>query len=105
MSVEDLKSLKSGSFDAYVSTFTLHIPGDQSKILSEAFRVLAPGGKMCFSVWGKKEDSHLFTLTPTILKEFGIENTKKRSSFHMGNREDTIAMMQAAGFVNVLAWY
>ena len=84
---------------------TLHIPADQEKVLSEAKRLLRPGGKICFSVWGKKEDSHLFTLTPKILKEFDIVNTKKRSSWHMGNREETIKLMQNAGFVNVVAWY
>jgi hypothetical protein len=56
-------------------------------------------------VWGKKEDSSLFTLIPKILEEFNIVETKARSSWHMGERDPTIKMMEDTGFVNVLAWY
>ena len=62
-------------------------------------------GKICFSVWGKKEDSHLFTLIPKILDEFDIVETKARSSWHMGDRDATINLMEKLGFENILAWY
>ena len=42
-------------------------------MLLEAYRVLKPGGKAAFSVWGSKEQGELFTVFPTILEKHGIK--------------------------------
>jgi ubiquinone/menaquinone biosynthesis C-methylase UbiE len=53
---------KDGIFDAYVSNLVLMLIHDPAAQIREAYRVLKPGSRACFSVWGRRENSLNFTL-------------------------------------------
>lgn len=75
-------------------------------MLSEAYRVLQPGGKVGFTVWGRKENSRFFTIIPQVLGKYGIQSsTNERSNFHLSDRDLLINILEKAGFKNVLCWY
>lgn len=75
-------------------------------MLSEAHRVLQPGGRAGFTVWGRRENSRFFTIIPQVLGKYGIKSSNnERSNFHLSNRDLLISMMEKAGFKNVLCWY
>lgn len=42
-------------------------------MISEAYRVLQPGGVVGFTVWGNEEDSLFFTLLSSSLEEVGFD--------------------------------
>ena len=48
-------------FNAYVSNLCLMLIDDPCKQINEAYRVLKPGSKACFTVWGRRENTLLFT--------------------------------------------
>ena len=41
------------AFDAYVSNLSLMITQEPERQIVEAYRVLKPGSKACFSIWGR----------------------------------------------------
>jgi len=45
----------SNTFDGIYSQFCYHIITDHMAGFAEAFRVLMPGGRFAFAVWGRKE--------------------------------------------------
>ncbi len=49
-------------FDAVVGNFVLHHSGEPDKVVTDAFRVLRPGGRMGFTVWAD----------PSKLEAFGL---------------------------------
>lgn len=51
-----------GGFDAVVGNSVLHHCGRPQQVLEEAYRVLAPGGKVAFTVWA----------APPTLEAFGL---------------------------------
>jgi hypothetical protein len=51
-----------------------------SKGLDEMVRCTKPGGKVCFSAWGKKEMTSAFRLFPAAMRECGFENKWQGSS-------------------------
>ncbi len=61
-------------------------------MISECFRVLKKGGRAGFTVWGREEESTFVTLDVKILKENAIEIPKKRSHFHLNDRNKLIKM-------------
>jgi ubiquinone/menaquinone biosynthesis C-methylase UbiE len=58
-------------FDRYYSNLTLQLVPDHHKMLREARRVLRPGGIAAFTVWGRTENSPLFTLISQGEKKIG----------------------------------
>lgn len=71
----------------------------------EAFRVLKKGGKAIFSVWGRKENSPVYNIAISHLKKIGIDVPESQLKFQMSNREQQIALLEKAGFKNVVSWY
>lgn len=53
----------------YYAGFVYHLIGNPVKAFNEAYRVLKIGGRMGFSIWGRKELANNYT----ILKETAIE--------------------------------
>ena len=102
---ENLLGIENDSFDVVFSNLSLQLVVNPEKMLSEAYRVVRKGGKVGFTVWGRKENSNFFTTVPKVLRKHGVELPNERSNFHLGDREKLMKMMQDAGFKNVLCWY
>jgi len=45
-----------GVFEAYISNLSLMIVQHRERMLSEAYRVLKPGSRACFTIWGRPEN-------------------------------------------------
>ena len=102
---ENLAGIENEIFDVVFSNLSLQLVSNPEKMLSEAFRVVRKGGKVGFTVWGRKENSSFFTVVPKVLRKHGVELPNERSNFHLGEREKLMNMMKDAGFKNVLCWY
>lgn len=62
------------SFDAAVCQFGLMFVPDKAKAISEAYRVLKPGGTFLFNVWDAIEQNDLAQAANTIIREFFPQN-------------------------------
>lgn len=62
-------------FTCYVSNLVLQLIDSAEDQIKEAFRVLKPGSIACFTVWGRKENSLMFT---------AINEAKKRMAEETG---------------------
>jgi ubiquinone/menaquinone biosynthesis C-methylase UbiE len=104
--VEDAQNLSfpDNSFDLVVCQFGLMFLPDKKKGLSEAMRVLKPGGKYIFSTWDTTSNVPLLKLifNDTILPYFKDEDTTRFlvpfSLFDPGLLEN---WMEEAGFRNI----
>ena len=45
------------TFEAYISNLSLMTVQHRERQISEAFRVLKPGSRACFAIWGREENS------------------------------------------------
>ena len=102
---ENLVGLENESLDVVFSNLSLHLVENPVNMLNEAYRVLRKGGKAGFTVWGRRENSNVFTTIPMVLRKNGVELPKERSNFHLENREALITMAKTAGFKDILCWY
>ena len=75
------------SIDCLIACLSLHIVSDPANMLKESQRVLKPGGRAIYSVWGQKEHSYLFTLIDKVKDHYGLPKSTRRSSWHMNNRD------------------
>ena len=50
------------TFEAYISNLSLMIVQHRERQISEAFRVLKPGARACFTIWGREENSANFRI-------------------------------------------
>ena len=99
--------LPDNSFDAVIIGFgLLHLPKPQLA-LSEAFRVLKPGGKLSYSVWEEPARGNLaFEILLDALATHGSKEASLPSTadgeplpfFHFASAEKATPMLAAAGF-------
>lgn len=94
-----------GAFDRLLCNLTLMLTADPDRALAEAHRVLCPGGMAAWSVWGRPELSHMFTIPPQAAQRAGIELPPQRSNFHLGSRDALRERVARNGFTRVIAWY
>lgn len=102
---ENLIGIPDNTFDAVFSNFSLHLVTNPEKMLSETLRVLKPGGRAGFTVWGRKKYSKFFTIVPNIMAKHGVVMPADRSNFHLGDRDILINMVKTNGFDDILCWY
>jgi len=95
------------TFDRYYANFCLHLVPDPDAMLREARRVVKQGSYVAFSVWGRKENSLMFSLPPKIIEELKLpqEEVKERTPFHLSDVEQLRLRVLKAGFSSALAWY
>lgn len=102
----DLSWLSDASLDRYLANLLIMIVPEPDMALREAARVLKPGGKAGFSVWGRRGESPMFTLLVDVCNELGFHKMTYSSLFNLGENE--IALRQrvlAAGFSQVIMWH
>ena len=108
----DSLPLPDASAGAIMSNLCLMITPDPDAALAELRRVLAPGGVLAFSVWGRPAQSPMFTLTGKAMEEAGLVSPSPSSpspgptNFTLGQDKDALReRVKAAGFDSVLAWH
>ena len=95
-----------GSFDRILGNLCLMLVDDPDRALAEAHRVLEPGGIAAWSVWGRPEHSHMFTIPGRAAKIAGIALPEgRRSNFHLGDRDSLRQRIESHGFGPTIAWY
>ena len=58
------------SFDLVVFQFGLMFVPDKQKALTEAYRVLRPGGRLLFSTWDSLDNNPIFNLADRVVKKY-----------------------------------
>ncbi|CAE7193579.1 APX5 [Symbiodinium sp. KB8] len=97
---------ESASFDRYVSNLGCCCTSDLTAKLSEARRVLKPGGLAAMSMRiAEQEGDTSFALTARTLKPFGYPPQPDREGLRIGlDLELLRERLRAAGFEDVSAW-
>ncbi|WP_428261475.1 class I SAM-dependent methyltransferase [Haliangium sp.] len=93
------------SFDRLLGNLNLMLVFDPDRALAEAHRVLRPGARAAWSVWGRPSHSAMFTVPPEAARKVGIEMAPSRSNFHLGDRQALRAKVLGHGFRRALTWY
>jgi SAM-dependent methyltransferase len=62
------------SFDAVTLGFCVHHMAEPARALVEAHRVLRPGGRVAFTVWGEVERLEAISIALSALAEVGLES-------------------------------
>lgn len=91
-----------------MANFSLHIMKNHKVQIAEAYRVLQTGSKAVFTIWGRKENSNLFTIVPDILDKHGFGQKEKppRTHFTLGeNLEPLKNDFESLGFSDIKMWY
>ncbi|HVU58959.1 MAG TPA: methyltransferase domain-containing protein [Puia sp.] len=93
------------SFDMVIFQFGLMFVPDKQKALSEAQRVLRPGGRLLFSTWDSLENNPAFHLADTVVKKyFPIDPPRFfHLPFSLHDDSQLTAWTKAAGFTDVHA--
>lgn len=76
--------------------------------LTEALRVSKKGARLAFTVWGRREFNHNFSILEDIMEKHGLgpKEKPKKTNFHLG--KDPVAFKQELlelGFSNIKIWY
>lgn len=88
----DPNFFENNKFDCVFSNLVLNHVCNPENMLKEAYRVLAPGGRAGFTVWGSKENSLLFTLIPKSFSKFKkckkiFASSDVRSAWHLNDKK------------------
>lgn len=101
-----LSWLPDASLDRYLANLMIMILPEPDMALREAARVLVPGGRAGFSVWGRREESPMFTMLVDVCNELGFHHMTYSSLFNLGGDENVLReRVLAAGFSKVIMWH
>jgi len=93
--------LEDGSVDGVLCRWGYMLMADPAKALSETHRVLRPGGRLSFSVWGAPEDNVWASAPGRILVQHGHMEPPESGApgiFAMANPQRTVELVTGAGF-------
>jgi SAM-dependent methyltransferase len=91
------------SFDAVVSQFGFMFFNDCRKALREAFRVLAPGGRLAVAVWDSLDNISAYAAETALLERVAGRPAADalRAPFVLGNPGELSGLFADAGFASV----
>ncbi len=91
------------TFDAVTCRYGFMFPPDRIAAAAEARRILKPGARAAFLVWGVYDDNSVFaTVRKTAYSFFGLEGGETAPVRHVFAAEGALAKtLTAAGFIDV----
>lgn len=92
-----------GGFDRVICRFGIMFSPRPDRAMAEARRVLKPGGRAAFLVWGPIEDNTLFHVVHGVIEEVLAESpfSAHLTPFRYGEPGALAAVMRAGGFAGV----
>lgn len=92
-----------GSFDTVVCQFGIMFFPDKPRAARETHRVLAPGGRWLFNVWGRLEENPIQRIAHETITRYFSEDPPQfyRVPFNMHAEEATRELLADAGFSDV----
>ncbi len=102
--VADMEALPfiDASFDRVTCRFGIMFVPDPVQALREARRVLVPGGRTAFMVWGPMSDITMFTVIQREVRDFlGLDEATGLPQFRFGAGGLLDSSLRAAGFTQV----
>ena len=92
-----------GSFDAVVCQFGVMFFPDKPRAASETHRVLAPGGRWLFNVWGSLDENPIARIAHATITAYFSDDPPQfyKVPFSMHDAERTRELVAGAGFSDV----
>lgn len=91
-----------GIFDAVIARFSLMSVPDRGSALREARRVLRPGGRAAFLVWGPEKVNDRFrALRAGVIAFFGPDAIRPSSRHGLGEAGTMTELFREAGFTRI----
>ncbi len=94
------------SFDAVVANLGIHHVSRPGKAVSEALRVLRPGGRLAFTTWATPADNVAWRLLFDAIRahgDFAAAANAPPSGGNLGSSEAVLSLLRDAGFAICLA--
>ena len=96
---EDLERAPDNSVDLVTCALGLMYVADPAKAMAEALRVLKPGGRAVFAVWGERSNCGWADIFPIV--DARVKSTVCPLFFRLGTGSALAQEMAAAGFIDV----
>jgi len=96
---EDLEMMPDASFDLVTCALGLMYVPDTAKAMDEAFRVLKPGGRAVFAVWGQRSKCGWAEIFPIV--DARVKSEVCPLFFRLGTGMALAHEMASAGFVQI----
>jgi ubiquinone/menaquinone biosynthesis C-methylase UbiE len=93
------------SFDAVVANFGVHHVPSPQKAITEAYRVLSPGGRVSFTTWAAPADNIAWRLLFDAIGEYGDLDAAQTppSGGNLGTTEAALRLLRDTGFTDTRA--
>lgn len=99
---------KDSSFDCYIANLSLMLVHNYRNQLSEALRVTQPGSPICFTIWGRSENTNEFDIFYEVMIKYGLLPPDVRDTSPLRLSKDLNklkAEMLEMGFANIHMWF